>query len=92
MKRSRINDIMGAADEMIRSYGFVLPPFAYWTPDQFSANKAIAGRVIAGRCGWDITDYGQGRFDDLGLFLLPCATANWPIFSAAAACAMRKSC
>lgn len=69
MKRSRINAIMQAADEMIRHYGFALPPFAYWTPDAFRANKSRAGRVISGRCGWDITDYGQGRFDELGLFL-----------------------
>ncbi|MBU1838131.1 MAG: D-lyxose/D-mannose family sugar isomerase, partial [Alphaproteobacteria bacterium] len=37
MKRSRINQIMAEADEMIRSYGFVLPPFASWSPDQFKA-------------------------------------------------------
>ena len=69
MKRSRINAIMQAADEMIRHYGFVLPPFASWTPEEFRANKTRAARVISGRCGWDITDYGQGRFDELGLFL-----------------------
>ena len=69
MKRSRINDIMAAADDMIRHYGFVLPPFAYWSPDQFKAKAATARRVIDGRCGWDITDYGQGRFDQMGLFL-----------------------
>ena len=69
MKRSRINEIMAAADEMIRHYGFVLPPFAYWTPDEFRAKAAVAGRLISGRCGWDITDYGQGDFDRLGLFL-----------------------
>ena len=69
MKRSRINQIMAAADEMIRSYGFVLPPFAYWTPEQFKANAETAKAVIAARCGWDITDYGDGRFDEMGLFL-----------------------
>lgn len=69
MKRSTINQIMQSADEMIRRHGFTLPPFAFWTPDQFRTNAARAGRVISGRCGWDITDYGQGRFDDLGLFL-----------------------
>ena len=37
MKRSRINDIMAAADDLIRHHGFVLPPFAYWTPDEFRA-------------------------------------------------------
>ncbi len=69
MKRSRINDIMAAADEMIRHYGFVLPPFAYWSPDQFRAKRDVARAVIDARCGWDITDYGQGRFDQMGLFL-----------------------
>jgi D-lyxose ketol-isomerase len=69
MKRSRINDIMAAADELIRHHGFVLPPFAYWSPDQFKAKRAIASKVISARCGWDITDYGEGRFDDMGLFL-----------------------
>ncbi len=69
MKRSRINEIMAAADEMIRHYGFVLPPFAYWTPEEFKAKADTARRVIDSRMGWDITDYGQGDFDKLGLFL-----------------------
>jgi D-lyxose ketol-isomerase len=68
MKRSEINRIMAAADEMIRRHGFTLPPFAYWTPETFAA-RAPAGRIAAARMGWDITDYGQGRFPDLGLFL-----------------------
>ena len=29
MKRSRVNQIIAQADEMIRSFGFVLPPFAF---------------------------------------------------------------
>jgi D-lyxose ketol-isomerase len=69
MKRSRINQIMAEADAMIRNYGFVLPPFAYWTPDQFRANRDSAQNVITARCGWDITDYGAGDYDQLGLFL-----------------------
>lgn len=69
MKRSRVNQIMSQADEMIRSFGFVLPPFAYWTPDAFRKNSAVAAHIIAARCGWDITDYGAGNFDEMGLFL-----------------------
>jgi D-lyxose ketol-isomerase len=68
MKRSRINEIMQAADEMIRRHGFTLPPFAYWTPDDFKARRD-AGQIAARHMGWDITDYGQGDFDRLGLFL-----------------------
>lgn len=69
MKRTRINEIMAEADEMIRSFGFVLPPFAYWTPEEFKANAEKAQALIDARCGWDITDYGAGRFDEMGLFL-----------------------
>lgn len=71
MKRSRINDIMASADDMIRSYGFTLPPFAYWTPDDFKARVAngAARRIADSRMGWDITDYGKGDYDNLGLFL-----------------------
>ncbi len=69
MKRSRINAIMADAAEMIRSHGFVLPPFANWTPDQFTARTEQARHVIDARCGWDITDYGAANFDRMGLFL-----------------------
>lgn len=69
MKRSRINDIMAEANEMICHHGFRLPPFAYWTPQEFVANTHIAQGVIAARNGWDITDYGAGRYDEMGLFL-----------------------
>lgn len=69
MKRSEINAIMGAADEFIRSFGFILPPFAYWTPDDMRARRAETGGIVDARLGWDITDFGQGRFDELGLFL-----------------------
>jgi D-lyxose ketol-isomerase len=69
MKRSRINEIMIAAGDMIHEFGFTLPPFAYWSPEEFKAQKDSARHVIDARCGWDITDYGAGRFDDMGLFL-----------------------
>lgn len=69
MKRSRINAIMAEADEMIRHFGFVLPPFSRWTPEEFKAKKDIAKNVIDARCGWDITDYGRGDYDRMGLFL-----------------------
>jgi D-lyxose ketol-isomerase len=69
MKRSEINDIMAEADKFIRSFGYVLPPFAYWSPQDMNDRRAEIDNVIRARLGWDITDYGQGEFDDLGLFL-----------------------
>ncbi|KIN70437.1 DUF1498 domain containing protein [Sulfitobacter noctilucae] len=69
MQRSDINVILAAADETIRRYGFSLPPFAYWTPQQFKQNAPEARHLIDSRCGWDVTDYGAGDFEKTGLFL-----------------------
>lgn len=69
MKRSRINEIIAEADAMMRHHGWTLPPFAYWSPEEFVANKDKAKAVIDARNGWDITDYGDGDFDKMGLFL-----------------------
>ena len=69
MKRSRINSLLDEGEDMIQSFGFVLPPFANWTPDEFTAKKDNAAHVISSRCGWDVTDYGAGRYDEMGLFL-----------------------
>jgi hypothetical protein len=69
MKRSRVNDLLAEGEDMIRSFGFVLPPFADWTPDDFRSRQQTAGHIIAARCGWDVTDYGAGRYDEMGLLL-----------------------
>jgi D-lyxose ketol-isomerase len=69
MKRSEVNDIIRAGDAFIRSFGFILPPFAYWAPEEMRDRRPEIGGILAARLGWDITDYGQGRFDELGLFL-----------------------
>lgn len=69
MKRSRVNEIVREADAFIGSFGYVLPPFARWSPDEMKARRGEIGAIVERRMGWDITDYGQGRFDELGLFL-----------------------
>jgi len=80
MRRSTVNDILAESDAFIRAHGVVLPPFAYWSPDMLKTRVAGDSAAIRDRrLGWDITDYGQGRFEDLGLFLFTArngATAN----------------
>ncbi len=76
MQRSRVNEIIREADAFIRSFGYVLPPFAYMAPDEMAARRAELTGVIDARLGWDITDYGQGRFDELGLFLFTVRNGN----------------
>ncbi|MCR8726427.1 D-lyxose/D-mannose family sugar isomerase [Frigidibacter sp. ROC022] len=70
MKRTEVNDIIEASDAFIRSFGYILPPFAYWSPDELKARVGSDSAMIRDHAlGWDITDYGQGKFADLGLFL-----------------------
>lgn len=69
MKRSEINEIMAAADDLIREHGFTLPPWANWSPDEFVARKGSAQHVINSRSGWDVTDYGACNFSKMGLVL-----------------------
>lgn len=67
MKRSRVNDIIREGDAFIRSFGYIMPPFAYWSLKEMQSRRPAG--IVDARLGWDITDYGQGKFHDLGLFL-----------------------
>ncbi|ANT60219.1 sugar ABC transporter [Salipiger sp. CCB-MM3] len=67
MKRSHVNEILRASEAFIRSHGYALPPFAYLTPEGLKASEN--GEIKRRRMGWDVTDYGGGKFDELGLFL-----------------------
>lgn len=67
MQRSLVNEIIREGDAFIRSFGYVMPPFAYWSPEELKARRPAG--IVDARLGWDITDYGLEKFDELGLFL-----------------------
>jgi D-lyxose ketol-isomerase len=69
MRRSEINSIMRRADEFIRQQNFRLPPFAYWTPDEWTRKGPEVREIVQNKLGWDITDFGSGDFPHTGLFL-----------------------
>jgi D-lyxose ketol-isomerase len=76
LKRSEVNTIMREADEFIRSFGYILPPFAYWSPSELKARKGEAHKIIESNLGWDITDYGLGKYYEEGLFLFTVRNGN----------------
>jgi len=69
MRRSEINTIMRQADNFIRERGFYLPPFAYWSATDWKSKGTEVREIVENRLGWDITDFGRGRFSKMGLFL-----------------------
>lgn len=69
MKRSEINRIMKNARVFMAEKQFILPPWAYWSIEDWKTNKENASEIIENMLGWDITDFGSGDFYSRGLFL-----------------------
>ena len=69
MKRSQINAILRRADAFLSELKFRLPPFAYWTPDEWRRKGSESRAIVERQLGWDITDFGLGDFERTGLFL-----------------------
>ncbi len=69
MKRSEINRYIAEANAFFRQHGFLLPPFADWTPEDWRQRGPEADELRAARLGWDVTDFALGRFDAVGLTL-----------------------
>jgi D-lyxose ketol-isomerase len=69
MKRSEINQIMRDAIAFLQERSFYLPPFAFWTPSDWQSKGPEVAEIVENQLGWDITDFGGGDFEHLGLFL-----------------------
>ena len=69
MKRSQVNQIIRTAKAAISDAGFALPPFAFWSPDDWRAKGPEAAEIPARGLGWDITDFGTGDYAACGLTL-----------------------
>lgn len=69
LKRSAINAKISSAIEFLNDRKFFLPPFAYFTPDEWKMKKGEYEEARECMLGWDLTDYGSGDFDKIGLLL-----------------------
>ena len=63
MERSHINTLLADAEDFFAAAGVVLPPFAFWRPDEF-ARRVRAGheRLVISRMGWLVSDFGLDNF------------------------------
>ncbi len=69
MKRSEINRYIEEADAFFVSNGFLLPPFAHWSPEDWRRHGSDAAELRSVRLGWDVTDFHSGNFHSVGLTL-----------------------
>ncbi len=67
MKRSEINAAIERAKAVLRDHDFHLPPFAFWTPDEWRAKGPECDEIRACKLGWDVTDFASGDFARIGL-------------------------
>jgi D-lyxose ketol-isomerase len=67
MKRSEINTLICDALTFLRGMNFSLPPFALWTPAEWHDKGPEVREIVDAQLGWDITDFGSGDFNKVGL-------------------------
>ena len=76
MKRSEINKALKEMEAMIKEYRFALPPFCDITPEEWKEKSHEYDEVRDNMLGWDITDYGLGKFDQVGFSLITLRNGN----------------
>ena len=76
MKRSEINASIREALALFEEYKITLPPFTAWTPEEWATKGDEVAEIKENMLGWDITDFGQGDFNRIGLFLITLRNGN----------------
>ncbi len=69
MKRSQINSWIEEAIVFFREMNFNLPPFAFFSIDDWKERQADAQEIFDLGLGWDLTDFGGENFLQEGLTL-----------------------
>lgn len=80
LKRSAINHSISMARHYFKELGLRLPPFAAWTVDDWNQKGSECDEIRHCMLGWDVTDFGSGRFTEIGrtLFTLRNGTLRKP--------------
>ncbi len=69
MKRSEINRQIDFAIDFFSIHSFKLPSWAYFSPDKWKTKGEEYDEIRVAQLGWDITDFGKGKFAEEGLTL-----------------------
>jgi D-lyxose ketol-isomerase len=76
MKRSEINARIREMEESAERIGFKLPPFLSWTPEDWRTKGREYDEIRDNLLGWDVTDYGKGDYERLGITLITIRNGN----------------
>ena len=76
MKRSEINKAIRDMEALIARFNFALPPFCCWSPDDWQDKGHEYDEIRDNMLGWDVTDYGEGRFREIGFSLITLRNGN----------------
>ena len=76
MKRSEINQVIRDMEALAGKFGFALPPFAHWTPEDWQNIGREYDEIRENQLGWDITDFGLGNFAEVGFGLFTVRNGN----------------
>lgn len=76
MKRSEINRVIKETDTLLKSRGINLPPFFHWTPEEWNKKGEECQEIRDNQLGWDVTDFGLGNFEKIGLTALTLRNGN----------------
>ena len=77
MKRSAINRYIREAKDFIDSCGFLLPPFAFWSPQEWESKGSEYDEIRKNQLGWDLTDFGSRNYEKIGLLLFTVRNGNY---------------
>ena len=76
MKRSEINGYIREFREELDRICFKLPPFCDIPAAKWADLGHEYDEIRENKLGWDITDYGLGRFDEVGFALITIRNGN----------------
>ena len=76
MKRSEVNELIHDAIVFLEEMNFKLPLWAKWSPSDWKGRELDCASIRRSALGWDITDFGSGDFERLGLLLFTVRNAD----------------
>jgi D-lyxose ketol-isomerase len=77
MKRSEINQLIQGSVTFFNEMNFRLPPWGYWSPDEWKDKYESCSEIVDNMLGWDLTDFGSNEFNLRGLILFTLRNGNF---------------